>query len=71
MSLFLIHLKTNKQRKEGKEGRQEAEPASLWFSLRIHPNFPRQMNLIGPTSLRISHKASKAPRYSMLTSAVG
>lgn len=43
----LIHLKTNKQRKE-KEGSQPASQASLWFSLRIHPNFPStQMSPIG------------------------
>lgn len=58
----LIHLKTNKQRKEGKGGKAGSQPASLWFSLRIHPNFPsRQMNLIGPTSLRISQSLGKPP----------
>jgi len=57
-----IHVKTNKQRKEGKGGKPGSQPASLWFSLRIHPNFPsRQMSLTGPTSLRISQSLGKPP----------
>lgn len=52
----------NKQTKEGRKRREARKPASLWFSLRIHPNFPsRQMSLTGPTSLRISQSLGKPP----------